>query len=106
MENNESVSGLDLVRCVATARLVMPRTVVRLSAGRLSLTPADQALAFLAGANSIFTGDKLLTTANNDADEDAEMFENLGLKSRPAFLPYPAGGASSSCGAEPRAAAQ
>jgi hypothetical protein len=57
---------LDLVRCIATARIVMPRTVVRLSAGRLDLSSAEQALAFMAGANSIFDGDKLLTTPNND----------------------------------------
>ena len=71
-----------------------------------------QAMCFLAGANSIFDGDKLLTTANNERDEDAAMFAELGLTSRPAFLPYPAGAASSngaavaqgSC-AEPRAAA-
>ena len=55
-----------------------------------------QALCFMAGANSIFDGDKLLTTPNNERNEDLEMFETLGLKSRPAFVPYPAGGASSS----------
>lgn len=55
-----------------------------------------QALCFMAGANSIFDGDKLLTTPNNERNEDLEMFETLGLKSRPAFLPYAAGGASSS----------
>ena len=65
-QGHEPPSGLDLVRCIATARIVMPRTVVRLSAGRLNLSVADQALAFMAGANSIFDGDKLLTTANND----------------------------------------
>lgn len=65
-QDQEAPSGLDLVRCVATSRIVMPRTVVRLSAGRLDLTEADQALAFMAGANSIFDGDKLLTTPNND----------------------------------------
>ncbi len=60
-----------------------------------------QAMCFLAGANSIFDGDKLLTTANNERDEDAAMFAELGLTSRPAFLPYPAGAASSN-GADPR----
>ncbi len=54
-----------------------------------------QAMAFLAGANSIFDGDKLLTTANNDRNEDLTMFGTLGLRSRPAFLPYASGGASS-----------
>ncbi|KAK9827370.1 hypothetical protein WJX81_002511 [Elliptochloris bilobata] len=103
---------LEVVRCVAAARVLMPRSVVRLSAGRLKFSKTDQAMCFLAGANSIFDGDKLLTTANNERDEDAAMFAELGLTSRPAFLPYPAGAASSngsdaaqdSCAA-PRAAA-
>jgi biotin synthase len=54
-----------------------------------------QAMAFLAGANSVFSGDKLLTTPNPDKDDDAALFENLGLKGRPAFVPYSAGEASS-----------
>ncbi len=87
--------GLDVARCVATARIIMPRTVVRLSAGRMNFSFADQALCFLAGANSIFDGDKLLTTPNNDRNEDLAMFEALGLRSRPAFLPYGAGNGSS-----------
>lgn len=91
LQDQKAPSGLDLVRCIATARILMPRTVVRLSAGRLNLTLADQAMAFMAGANSIFDGDKLLTTANNDRNDDAVMFEELGLKSRPAFMPYAAG---------------
>jgi biotin synthase len=88
-------AGLDVARCVATARIVMPRTVVRLSAGRLNFSFSDQALCFMAGANSIFDGDKLLTTANNDRNEDLQMFELLGLKSRPAFVNYPSGNDSS-----------
>jgi biotin synthase len=95
LENLEPPSGLEMVRAIAVARIVMPRTVVRLSAGRITMSPADQALAFLAGANSVFTGDKLLTTANNEATEDAKMFEELGLVGRPAFVPYVGGGASS-----------
>jgi biotin synthase len=95
MEALEAPTGLDVARCVATARVLMPRTVVRLSAGRLNFSFADQALCFLAGANSIFDGDKLLTTPNNDRNEDEAMFELLGLTSRPAFLPYKAGNASS-----------
>ena len=54
-----------------------------------------QALCFMAGANSIFDGDKLLTTKNNERNADLEMFDQLGLKSRPAFVPYPAGASSS-----------
>ena len=95
LENLEPPTGLEMVRAIAVARIVMPRTVVRLSAGRITMSPADQALAFLAGANSVFTGDKLLTTANNEATEDAKMFEELGLVGRPAFVPYIGGGASS-----------
>lgn len=95
LEGQEPPSGLDLVRCIATARVVMPKTVVRLSAGRLNLSMGDQALAFLAGANSIFDGDKLLTTQNNDRNEDAALFDALGLRSRPAFLDYASGNTSS-----------
>lgn len=95
LQDQEPPSGLDLVRCIATARIVMPRTVVRLSAGRLDLSAAEQALAFMAGANSIFDGDKLLTTPNNDRNEDEKMFDLLGLRSRPAFLDYPSGNDSS-----------
>jgi biotin synthase len=98
-EEHKTVSGLDIVRCVATARVIMPQTVVRLSAGRLNFSFADQALCFLAGANSIFDGDKLLTTANNDREQDAELFSTLGLRSRPAFMPYKSGGESSRNGA-------
>ena len=57
-----------------------------------------QAMAFLAGANSIFSGDKLLTTPNPDKDDDAQLFETLGLQGRPAFIPYAAGEASSNGG--------
>lgn len=94
-EGYESPTGLDLVRCIATARVLMPRTVVRLSAGRMTLSFADQAMCFLAGANSIFDGDKLLTTPNNDRNEDMQLFGLLGLRSRPAFMPYSAGNTSS-----------
>ena len=94
-EDHEAPTGLDIARCVATARILMPRTVVRLSAGRMNFSFADQALCFLAVANSIFDGDKLLTTPNNDRNEDLEMFKMLGLKSRPAFMPYAAGEQSS-----------
>lgn len=94
-EGHEAPTGLDMVRCIATARILMPRTVVRLSAGRLTLSFADQALCFLAGANSIFDGDKLLTTPNNERSLDDKLFSLLGLTGRPAFLPYAAGNESS-----------
>lgn len=71
---------LELVRTIATARILMPRSRVRLSAGRLALSPEAQALCFLAGANSVFLGDRLLTTPNPDADSDARLLEKLGLE--------------------------
>lgn len=75
----------DMVRMIATARIIMPKTVVRLSAGRTEMSLTDQALCFMAGANSIFAGDKLLTTPNPAFNEDMEMFKLLGLKPREAF---------------------
>jgi biotin synthase len=79
------VSVWDMVRMIATARIIMPKTVVRLSAGRTEMSLSDQALCFMAGANSIFAGDKLLTTPNPAFNEDMQMFEILGLKPREAF---------------------
>jgi biotin synthase len=67
---------------IATARILMPRTMVRLSAGRNDMSIAEQALCFMAGANSIFAGNKLLTTPNPSFDEDNIMFQLLGLKPR------------------------
>lgn len=64
---------------IGTARIVMPKAMVRLSAGRVRFSIPEQALCFLAGANSIFTGEKLLTTPNNDYDADQMMFKLLGL---------------------------
>jgi biotin synthase len=75
-----AVGGIEFVRTIAVARLVCPKAVVRLSAGREHMTPEQQALCFLAGANSIFVGAKLLTTRNPDADTDARLFADLGLK--------------------------
>jgi biotin synthase len=75
-----ALDPLEFVRTVAVARITMPRSMVRLSAGRESMSEATQALCFLAGANSIFTGDKLLTTANAGDDADAALFAKLGLK--------------------------
>jgi biotin synthase len=73
------IDDIEFVRTVAVARITMPRSMVRLSAGRESMSEAAQALCFLAGANSIFTGDKLLTTGNAGAGADAALFERLGL---------------------------
>jgi len=74
------VDVFDLVRTIAVARLLMPASYVRLSAGRSALGRAEQALCFLAGANSIFHGDKLLTTGNPALDEDRALFADLGLR--------------------------
>ena len=71
-----------LVRLVATARIMMPKSVVRLSAGRQYMSDELQALCFLVGANSIFIGDVLLTTKNPQRDRDADLLEQLGIKSR------------------------
>jgi biotin synthase len=71
---------LELVRTIATARILMPLAFVRLSAGRMSLSPEAQALCFLAGANSVFLGDQLLTTPNPSADVDRRLFADLGLQ--------------------------
>ncbi|MBA3664758.1 MAG: biotin synthase BioB [Bacteroidetes bacterium] len=79
----------DMVRMIATARIILPRTSVRLSAGRLSMSMEGQALCFLAGANSIFAGDKLLTTPNPKYNEDMEMFKILGLTPKKAFADKP-----------------
>ena len=85
LENNAKIDIWDMVRMIATARILMPATMVRLSAGRTEMSQAEQALCFMAGANSIFAGDKLLTTPNPSFEEDNLMFELLGLKPRVAF---------------------
>jgi biotin synthase len=74
------VDGLEMTRACATARILMPRTRVRLSAGRLEMSDETQALCFLAGANSIFTGEKLLTTPNPGQNHDEALMEKLGMQ--------------------------
>ena len=78
--NSEAVDPLEFVRMIAVARIVCPKTVVRLSAGREHMSRELQALCFLAGANSMFIGGKLLTTANPDKDTDAALMADLGLR--------------------------
>jgi biotin synthase len=78
--NAAPLDGLELVRTIATARIVMPRSVVRLSAGRSSMTDELQALCFHAGASSVFLGDKLLTTANPGEDHDRALFDRLQIR--------------------------
>jgi biotin synthase len=85
LEGNQKVDIWEMVRMIATARILMPKAMVRLSAGRNEMNVEQQALCFMAGANSIFTGEKLLTTPNPDFSEDRAMFEKLGLKPRASF---------------------
>ncbi|XP_062193124.1 biotin synthase, mitochondrial-like [Phragmites australis] len=79
LEDQKPVEIWEMIRMIATARIVMPKAMVRLSAGRVRFSIPEQALCFLAGANSIFAGEKLLTTANNNFDADQTMFKILGL---------------------------
>ena len=85
LEDQTPVSIWDMVRMVATTRIVLPETQVRLSAGRTQMSREGQAMCFFAGANSIFAGDKLLTTPNPDVNEDMEMFKLLGLNPQKPF---------------------
>lgn len=85
LADNNRVPFDELVRMIATARIVMPASAVRLSAGRLELSISEQAMCFMAGANSIFAGDKLLTTANPEYNADMDMFRMLGLTPKAAF---------------------
>lgn len=85
MEEQKPISIWEMVRMVAVTRMVMPKTTVRLSAGRTEMSIEGQALCFMAGAASIFAGDKLLTTPNPDIYGDLDMFDILGLKPRKPF---------------------
>lgn len=85
LEDQPPVPIWDMVRMIATTRIVIPKTAVRLSAGRLSMSMEGQALCFMAGANSIFAGDKLLTTPNPRYNQDMEMFRILGLTPKKAY---------------------
>jgi len=80
LADNQTIDGIDFVRVIATARIMMPASVVRFAAGRLEMDEATQALAFFAGANSVFYGEKLLTTPNPAGAEDRALFDRLGLK--------------------------
>ena len=80
LANQPDVPFHETLPMIATARILMPKSVVRLSAGRARLSVSEQALCFLAGANSIFVGEKLLTTPNPGADEDEQLLQTLGLK--------------------------
>jgi len=80
----EQVDAIDFIRTIATARIMMPQSYVRLSAGREDMSDETQALCFLAGANSIFTGEQLLTAKNPGEDQDARLFAKLGIEPEPA----------------------
>ncbi|HID48012.1 MAG TPA: biotin synthase BioB, partial [Chromatiales bacterium] len=80
LADSEDLDPLEFVRTVAVARILMPGSFVRLSAGREAMSDEMQALCFLAGANSVFYGEKLLTTPNPDADHDRQLFERLGIE--------------------------
>lgn len=85
LEEQPRVSVWEMIRMIATARIIMPKAMVRLSAGRVRMNMEEQALCFMAGANSIFAGDKLLTTPNPGVVRDEEMFQTLNLKPRKSF---------------------
>jgi biotin synthase len=85
LEDQPKVSIWEMLRMIATARIIMPKAMVRLSAGRVRMTVEEQGLCFLAGANSIFAGDTLLTTPNPGVNADQEMFQILNLKPRKAY---------------------
>lgn len=85
LEKQSSVSIWEMIRVIGVARIVLPEAMLRLSCGRREMSYEQQALCFLAGANSIFAGEKLLTVANTPIDKDEDMFQLLGLQKRPAF---------------------
>ena len=80
LANAKQVEGIELVRTIATARIIMPKSVIRLTAGRAEMSDELQALCFFAGANSIFIDNKLLTEANPHSDDDKILLEKLGIK--------------------------
>lgn len=82
LENQQDLHHFDFIRTVAAARIMMPRSKIRLSAGRTEMSEEMQAICFMAGANSIHFGDKLLITANPGKDQDLEMLRKLGLKTK------------------------
>ncbi len=98
LEHNESVDPFDFVRMIAVARITMPRAMVRLSAGREMMDDALQSLCFLAGANSMFYGEKLLVTQNPQAEHDRALLARLGMRASTEDKLSPAGGADD-CGA-------
>jgi biotin synthase len=102
LEGARPIDTFELVRLIATARIVLPKAKIRLSAGRTSLSREAQALCFFAGANSIFYGGKLLTAPNPEADEDMQLLRELGLSPQAPYSDVPRpGGVPQAAGAEP-----
>lgn len=97
LAGREAPDSFEFVRTIAVARILMPQSYVRLSAGRTEMSEEKQALCFLAGANSLFLGEKLLTTGNPDTDQDRKLFERLGLRFETAVTSEPAA-AQQCCG--------
>ncbi len=85
LQDQKPVEIWETIRMVATARILMPKTKIRLAAGRLNMSDAEQTLCFIAGTNSIFVGEKFLTTPNRASDQDVELFNKLGIK---ALIPF------------------
>lgn len=85
LAQHKTLSVFEWIRCIAVARILMPKAMVRLSAGRLTLSEEAQAMAFMAGANAIFTGDTLLTTPNPSQDHDLALLDTLGLTPRESY---------------------
>jgi len=106
LADSEPIDPFDFVRMIAVARITMPQARVRMSAGRQQLGEAVQALCFMAGANSIFYGDKLLVTGNPDTDADVQLLHKLGLRSHQTNETPPADAvAASGCGSSCQCAA-
>jgi len=99
LTGTEALDPFEFVRTIAVARITMPRAMVRLSAGREQMDEALQAMCFLAGANSIFYGDQLLTTSNPQAEADRKLLERLGIRAEAAQqMPVESSGCSHGCG--------
>jgi biotin synthase len=94
----EEIDPIEFIRTIAVARILMPGSYVRLSAGRTEMTDETQALCFFAGANSIFYGDRLLTTDNPDENHDQQLFDKLGINTKHSDTPAEPVKASCACG--------
>lgn len=98
LANVETLDIFEWIRCIAVARILIPKSMVRLSAGRLEISKEAQAMAFMAGANAIFTGEKLLTTANPGKDVDYQLLDALGIKPRAPYKDEPVTEQGGGCG--------